>query len=203
MRAFVQARMSSARFPGKVLAPFRGRPMIRQVVDRVAEAVGTDGVVVATSREASDDPLAAYLAAEGVPVHRGALDDVVGRFQSCLEAHPCDWFVRICADSPLLDPAVVRLVTAHADRADLDLVTNVFPRTFPHGHSVEMVRGARFAALDRGTLTAHQREHVTRVFYDRPGDYRILNVESGDPARAQSIFTVDTLEDLRRLEPVS
>ena len=32
MRAFVQARMLSRRLPGKVLAPFRGQPVIRHVL---------------------------------------------------------------------------------------------------------------------------------------------------------------------------
>jgi spore coat polysaccharide biosynthesis protein SpsF len=41
IHVFIQARMSSRRFPGKVLAPFRGHPIIWHVLERVAQALPT------------------------------------------------------------------------------------------------------------------------------------------------------------------
>ena len=55
--AVVQARMTSARLPGKVLRPLAGVPMLARLLDRLAGASTLDGVVVATSDEASDDPI--------------------------------------------------------------------------------------------------------------------------------------------------
>ena len=49
--------MSSQRFPGKVLAPFKGKPLIAAVIGQVTQAVPADAVVVATSGEPADDPL--------------------------------------------------------------------------------------------------------------------------------------------------
>jgi len=189
--------MSSARFPGKVLAPFRGRPLLASVVERVARAV--PAVVVATSEDPSDDPLAAYAPKLGVDVFRGPLDDVLGRFQGAARAFPCEAFVRISADSPWMDPDVLRRVLAEF-REDLDLATNVHPRTFPKGHSVEVLRTSTFLAIDAAALTPEQREHATLVYYQSPGRFRLRNVSSADPALAAKNFCVDTLEDLRRLE---
>jgi len=191
--------MSSSRFPGKVLAPFRGDPIVLHVVRAVGEALGADKVVVATSAEPSDDPLAAYLEGLGVPVFRGALDDVLGRFQACLDAYPCDWMLRVCADSPLLDPEVIRLVLDAAGD-DVDVVTTTSPRTFAKGQNVELVREAVLLGLDGPELTAEDREHVTRFLYLHPERYRIRNVESGDPAPVGRSLVVDTVEDLKRLE---
>src|SRR5712675_887192 len=98
IRAFIQARMSSARFPGKVLAPLDGEPIIAQVIKRVSQAVGRDRITVATSDDRSDDPLACYVDQLGISVYRGSLNDVFSRFRSCLEAYPCTWFFRVCAD---------------------------------------------------------------------------------------------------------
>ena len=108
LAVFVQARMSSRRFPGKVLAPFRGKPILDHVVDAARRGVPDVPVVVATSRETSDDPVAHHMAARGVACFRGELDDVVRRFTACLAEHPCAFVVRICADSPLVDERVVR-----------------------------------------------------------------------------------------------
>src|SRR5438128_10889412 len=108
LRAFIQARMNSERFPGKVLAPLWGTPIISHVISRVSGAVSLSHVTVATSTERSDDPLAKYLQSEGVSVFRWPLDDVFQRFRLCLEEYPCDWFFRICSDYPLLYHPVIR-----------------------------------------------------------------------------------------------
>lgn len=193
--------MSSSRFPGKVLAPFRGRPLIAHVLDQIGRALRREDVILATSSEPSDDPLDAYVREQGVRVFRGPLDDVFARFQQCVATYPCARFFRICADSPLLDG---RLFTAMLDTAEqqeqVDLVTNVFPRTYPKGQSLELVTAATFLRIDASTLTADEREHVTRVFYNSPSRFRIVNVRSADPALSGTSVAVDTLEDLRALE---
>lgn len=200
VRAFIQARMSSARFPGKVLAPLKGQPIIGHVISQVARVLPPDRITVATSIEQSDDPLAYYVHALGISVHRGSLDNVFERFQSCLQAYPCAWFFRICADSPLLSSAVFGQVLAHIGTPDVDLVTNVQVRTFPKGQSVEMIKSATFAGIDSTRLSEEEREHPTKVYYDHPTDFKIMNIESGDPGLAQVNVAVDTLEDLHRIE---
>lgn len=192
--------MSSRRFPGKVLAPFRGRPLIWHVVTSVSRALPGVPVVVVTSGEPSDDPLVAYLASLEVAVFRGPLDDVFERFRLCVAEHPCDWILRLSADSPTLDAGVLQTVVAHATRADCDLVTTIFPRTFPKGQNAELIRVATFLGIDTAELSLEDREHVTPFFYRHADRFRIASVESGDSAMAAESLAVDTVEDLRRLE---
>lgn len=198
VRILVQARMSSRRFPGKVLTPLAGRPMIDHVLERCARFSEPGAVVLATSVDPSDDPLARHVAALGYPVYRGDLADVVARFQGCLRAHPCEWFVRISGDSPIIDPGLIAGVVCRRDEA-YDLVSNVRVRTFPSGQSVEVVRTRAFLALDTPSLTDEEREHVTLVFYRRPG-YRIRSIESRDPSLGGQHLSVDTEQDLQRVE---
>jgi spore coat polysaccharide biosynthesis protein SpsF len=198
-RAFIQARMSSRRFPGKVLAPFRGKPLIEHVVAAVRSALPEVPCLVVTSVHPTDAPLAAYLASIGVPSFRGPLDDVFGRFRAALAEHPCEQVYRFCADSPLLSGASIRAVAGHAAEP-WDLVTTIFPRTFARGHNAELIRTATLAAIDPAGLSPEEREHPTQTFYRHPDRYRILNVESGDPSLAETSYCVDTVEDLMRLE---
>ncbi|MHB8643775.1 MAG: cytidylyltransferase domain-containing protein [Gaiellaceae bacterium] len=198
VRAFVQARMSSRRFPGKMLAPLHGEPLIVHVVRAAGHIVGPENVVVATSSDRSDDPLALYLESIGTVVERGPLDDVIGRFRLCAERHPCDWILRVCGDSPRFDVEIGRRVVEAAE-ATLDLVTSVFPRTVPHGHSAELIRAASLAALPDDELDAEDREHVTRFFYRNPERFTIRNLDLSDVTTADE-SVVDTIEDLHRLE---
>jgi hypothetical protein len=128
VRAFVQARMSSRRFPGKVLAPYRGWPVIRHVMAAVTEAFGDRvPLTVLTSVEPSDDPLVAYLEHLGVDVFRGPLDDVFERFRQCLCGRPCAWMLRLNADTydesdeirPMLEHAVSRWHPTLVDDPDV------------------------------------------------------------------------------------
>ena len=200
VRAFIQARMSSTRFPGKVLAPLNGRPIIAQVISQMAEVMPADQITVATSTEPSDDPLVSYVQYLGISVYRGSLDDVFGRLQLCLKQYPCTWFFRVCADSPFLDSSLFQSMLRYRQKLDIDLVTNVYPRTFPKGKSVEMLNAATFAKIDPNQLSSEEKEHLTKVYYLHPTKFRIINLESPDPSLAEKSFAVDTLEDLRRLE---
>ena len=160
-------------------------------------------ITVATSSHQSDDPVGTYVRGLGASVFRGSLEDVVGRFQACLQEHSCDWLLRLCADSPLLDTELLRTMLSYAGRADLDLVTNIFPRSFPKGKTIEMLRAATFAGLDSSRMSVEQREHLTRFYYDNPDRFRIENVESDGPNLAHVNLSVDTIDDLRRLESFS
>jgi spore coat polysaccharide biosynthesis protein SpsF (cytidylyltransferase family) len=200
VRAFIQARMSSRRFPGKVLAPFRGEPLIHSVIRAVEHALPNIPIVLATSLHPSDDPLAAYVATLEIPVFRGPLERVFDRFLGCAKAYPCRWILRVNADSPLLGPSPLQAVVAHVNTPGLDLVTTTFPRTFPRGQNAELIRVGAMRTIALDAMTPDDQEHVTQFFYRNTGRFRVLNVESGDPSLAAQSFAVDTLDDLHRLE---
>jgi spore coat polysaccharide biosynthesis protein SpsF len=200
IHAFVQARMSSHRFPGKVLAPLRGEPIIRHVLRAVDRALPEIPTIVLTSSEPCDDPLVAYVSALQVPIFRGPRDDVLERFRLCATRHPCDFILRVCADSPLLDAEVLRAVVARAQRGDCDLVTTTFPRTFPRGRNAEAIRTSALTTMPASELTAADREHVTAFFYRHAERYRIANVASHEPDLAEISLAIDTVDDLHRIE---
>ena len=200
IRVFIQSRMDCARFPGKALAPFRGRPIIASVIERVTQAIPPSQVTVAMSDQRSDDPLSCYVRDLGISVHRASLDNVFSQFRSCLERFPCRWFFRINADSPLLDSAVLRTMTTYAAREDIDLVTNLSPRTFPRGHCAEMLLSETFARIDASRLTVEEKEAATKIYYNNPTEFRIINVQSGNPKLAVVSLCIDAIEDLKRLE---
>jgi len=198
--AIIQARMSSARLPGKVLMPLLGVPVLERVVRRVRLANELDVVVVATSTETSDDAVAAKCEAMRVCCVRGDLDDVASRMLKAAHALRLDAFVRVCADSPLIDPA---LVGEAADRIrvldGVDVVTNVLPRTYPRGQSVEAIRTQALLKALESMDDDSEREHVTRHFYRRRGSFRVERMIS--PMEGTDVsMALDEAEDVARLE---
>ncbi len=194
-----QARMGSARLPGKVLREAGGRPLLAHHVDRLTACREPDRVVVATSTHGSDDPIEAWCRSAGVRCRRGALDDVAARFAQVAQAEQLDAFVRVCADSPLIDPALVDRATA-AFRADpVDVVTNLHPRTWPPGQSVEVVDTRAFLRAAPRMDGPDDREHVTRWFYRHASNYRVHNLTSDRDYNGLRM-AVDTPEDLDWLD---
>ena len=193
----IQARMSSARLPGKVLAPMHGRPMLAWLVESLSRC-GLP-LALATSIEPSDDPLASFCAESSLPCIRGPLDDVAARFALAVEQLGCDAFVRISADSPLLDPRLVDRAVALFRETKPDLVTNVFPRSYPKGQSVEVLSAMAFGRACGLMSTHSHREHITSLFYERSDEFRLENFSSGeDWGKLQT--SVDTPEDFALAE---
>ncbi len=190
--------MRSSRLPGKVLRELGGRAILEHLLERLGRARSIDRVLVATSVDPSDDPIAARCAGLGVACHRGSLDDVAGRFAEAVDRYELSSLVRVSADSPFLDPAVVDRVVA-ALVPGIDLATNVHPRTFPRGQSVEAITSEAFRrALGLMDLPG-DREHVTPALYRHADRFTIRNVcaETDD---SDLRMVVDDAADLERAE---
>ncbi len=120
-----------------------------------------------------EGPLGNYLATRDEIVVAGPEEDVAARFVKAIEAYPCDAFIRICGDSPMVHPALI----------DFLIMFNTVTRpTFVHvdlgirGTIVELVRTQDF--LEGVPMFGKDlREHVTLAY-------------------KMDSFLVDTMQDL-------
>ena len=192
--AVLQARMSSTRMPGKVMAPVLGEPMIWRQIERMRRARTLSKIVVATSTAASDDALAGFLLGRGCSVYRGDLSDVLARFGACAAAWNPDYVVRLTADCPLIDAAVIDAAVTLAVTAGADYASNCGRRSYPDGLDVEVIAVDALAAGDREATEAYDREHVTPFIRSRPARFRQADlVQSRDLSELR--WTVDRPED--------
>jgi len=199
--AILQARVGSARLPGKVLADLAGQPMLLRQAERIAASHRIDRLVVATSTSPQDDPLAILCAKAGIACHRGALDDVLDRVHAAAKAQAADWVVRLTGDCPLIDPAVIDLVIETATNSGADYVTNAVEPTWPDGLDVEVARIEALDAAWREATLPSEREHVMPFIRNRPDRFRIVHVRQ-DEDLSDLRWTVDEPEDLEFVRAV-
>ncbi len=193
--AIIQARMSSSRFPGKVLADLAGLPMVVFMARRVMQCAALDRVILATSDEASDDPLAHTANAHGLNVFRGPLDDVLGRFALVQGAERADVIVRMTGDCPLAEPSVIGDLVALRQAQQADYASNVDPRSYPHGLDCEIFTADALARAQANARNAHDREHVTPWMRSEDANLRRANLQrSVDDSTVR--LTVDHPADL-------
>jgi len=195
--AILQARMTSSRLPGKVMAPVLGEPMIGRQIERLRRSRLIDKLMVATSTDPSDDALAAYCEGLDVTVYRGSLNDVLERYRVAAGLFPkATAVVRLTADCPLTDPELIDSVIEHHHQVDADYTSNTLgARTYPHGLDAEVIRPRVLQEAADLATDAYEREHVTPYIYRRPETYKLAGV-----ARHKSLaalrWTVDLPADM-------
>lgn len=194
--------MSSRRLPGKMLAPIAGRPLLAWLIERLSACTTLDGIILATSDHPSDAPLAELAEKLGIPCYRGPLDDVAMRFIQTIDVFGLPSFVRICGDSPLIDPALVDYAVRLFEAGPCDITTNVHPRSFPKGQSVEVVNSAAFKAAYAAMTENEEREHVTSWFYNHTAEAAITNFTARRDMSSIRLC-VDTAEDLASIRALA
>lgn len=193
--AIIQARMSSTRLPGKIMADLEGRPLLARVVERARAARSLDQVTVATTDCAADDRVAEFCKIEQIPVFRGSEDDVLDRFHQAAEKFHANVVVRLTADCPLLDPAVIDRVVRSFQQGHYDYVSNTLEPTYPDGLDTEVFSAAALEKAWREAKLKSEREHVTPYIWKNPGLFRLLNVKN-DTDLSGLRWTVDEPQDL-------
>lgn len=195
--AIVQARMGSTRLPGKVLRPLLGAPMLQRQLERLRRSARLDDIVIATSTRIEDDALEQFAINQGVQVVRGSENDVLQRFLLAAHASRAELIVRITADCPMIDGAVVDRVieVAQSASSEVDFVSNTLQRSFPRGLDTEVFFLDVLMRLDRCASSAPAREHVTYHLYQEAAAlYRTRQVVA-EKNHSNLRWTVDTEDD--------
>lgn len=200
--AIIQARMSSTRLPGKVLMPVMGKPLLGHMVERVRPATEVDELVVATSTEASDDPIARWCGDNGVKVVRGSLSDVLARYYfGALSLHPTpQTIVRLTADCPLHHHAVVDFAVKEFHRRRVDYFSNSYPPDFEDGFDVEVFTLRALKHAHEHATEAHDREHVMPYIIKINSQFTRAFVKYRDNYRYK--LSVDSLEDFKAVAAI-
>lgn len=190
----IQARMSSSRLPGKVLMKAKEKTILEWVLDSVRQSRLLDHIVVATSNDPSDDVIEKVVSSLGYSVFRGSLEDVQSRFIQATEKYGYNQFVRICADSPLIDHRIIDKAVQNFFEEDVDIMTNTQNRTYPKGCSVEVVQLAALKHSREVAFNPRVAEHVTQGIYARKEVFKIGEFHHHTNLGCENLC-VDTKED--------
>ena len=221
--AIIQARMSSKRLRGKVLMQLAGIPVLEHVVQRVSYCKTINQVVVATSSDISDDDIETWCINHKVECFRGNLDDVLDRFYQAAKHYQAEAIVRITADCPVIDPAIVDEVVEGYQVGSFEFYG--LAGEFPDGLDCTVFS---FSAIERAWNEAalpSEREHVGpyieknpeifksgvlvkfkgmshhRWTLDEPDDFKLLSFIFNELYEKDSIFYTHQIMKLLEINP--
>ncbi len=193
----IPIRLASERLPGKALLDVAGRPAVHHLLDRACACryVAPRDVVVCTTRDAVDDPLAEAVEAYGASVYRGPTDDLIRRLGEAVAAFAFDHVVEadgddLCCAAEYMDKCFEAL--AAGDGPDVVTCSGL-----PLGAAP---RGFIAAAMERVMAHCETEANDTGFFYlfTRTGlcRERAIERESDDHRHEQARLTLDYPEDL-------
>ena len=199
MRALlIQARLSSERFPGKMLAPIVCRvPLVEYVYRRSRTSKQADVVAVITSTDKTDDALFSYCRDHDIKIFRGALNNVLDRYIKAAEFFKADVVCRVCGDSPFVDTGLIDKMFEIQAHEGIDYVAPE-RRTCIAGLTSEVVtvpalgRAAKDASLEES-------EHVTLFLKNNRDKFKMKFLNAGMKPEVSGLtsLTVDYPGDLK------
>lgn len=190
--AIIQARMTSTRLPGKVMMEICGRPMIDHLLERLSLCKKIQIIVLATTTNREDDPLADHVQKKRIPLYRGSEQDVLDRYYQAARQFGVTDIMRITADCPLLDPEICdRLIGAYFNEKVDYIVT---AQTFAEGLDGEVFSFEILGKAWKEARLKTERDHVTQYFHNHKNIFK-MSILQNDTDDSKYRFTVDEEND--------
>lgn len=200
----VQARITSARLPGKALMEIQGKPVLWHVLERLRRSSKTGKIVLAIPDTKKNDILRDFAKSYGAVCVRGNENDVLARYMKAARLFSFDTIVRITGDCPLIDPEIIdEVIERHTSNMLADYTSNTLKRTFPRGLDVEIFSFRALARAHKEAKQPHEREHVTPYLYEHPKLFTLQNVSAKKLYRRPDIrITLDTKKDFLLIKKI-
>ena len=127
---------------------------------------------------------------------------MLDRFWQCAKRYKADFIVRVTADDPLKDPAIIiNALEICASAPEIDYASNTLQPSYPEGLDIEVVR---YHALERAANEAtlpSEREHVTPYIWNHPDRFELRNFRM-QPDLSHWRWTVDKPADLEMIRKI-
>ena len=198
------ARMSSKRYPGKVLTLIKNKILLDIIIMRVRKKFKNMLIIVNTSTNKSDEPIVDFCEKRNIKYFRGSLKNVFKRTIDCCKKFELDYFIRICSERPLIDSSMVyKMYKILKKKNNYDLITNQFPRTVPIGLSCEIAKSTIFTKINPFGLSKSSQEHIFDHFYKNSKKYKIFNYSDNFYNKLINIkLSLDTKSDFLRIKKI-
>tara|TARA_B100000282_G_scaffold242449_1_gene185473 strand:+ start:14085 stop:14780 length:696 start_codon:yes stop_codon:yes gene_type:complete len=197
------ARSNSKRLKKKVLREIGGIPLVLIVFSRVRKVFPKNKIVIATSKNRFDDNLVKICKKNNIKFFRGNLNNVLQRGIQCCNKFNFDSFMRVCSDRPFFYYELANKMKKKFREGQYDIVTNVFPKTFPKGLTCEFIKFNTLKKANEKDLTKKEQEHMINYFYKNSKNFSIKNYRSKFGIRYKDLnLSIDNIKGLNMSEKI-
>ena len=199
MLCLVQARVTSKRLPGKMIKKINGNSILEILIDRLKLSKRISEIIILTSKNKSDNSIVQICKLKKIKFYRGPLNNVAKRFYEIDKKKNTKSFIRICGDSPLIDHNLIDKAISKFNLKKHDLLTNIFPRTYPKGQSIEIINSKTYKDYFSSFKKKNHKEHVTTYFYDNFKKFKMYKLKN-NVNQSNINLSIDTIEDFDKMK---
>jgi len=196
----IQARYNSKRLPGKVCLKILDKELLLHVYNNCKKSC-LKKIYVITSKNKSDKPIIDLCKKNKIKYFKGSLTNVYLRYLQAIKKFKLDGFVRITGDSPLINYKIIDKAIKKFSKKKPDIITNVLPRSFPIGQSVEVIDSKIFINNYKNILKKDEKEHITKYFYKNKKDFKIINLKNKRNESKKNL-SINTKKDFFKIENI-
>ena len=135
--------------------------MLKHLVNRLQAVPSIQEIVLASTDNKMDDPLADFALQEGIECYRGSEDDVMLRVIGAAESVRAEVVVEITGDCPIIDPQIIEQTIGMFQVNEADYVSNAHIRSYPDGMDTQVFRLETLKRSASMTDDSLDHEHVS------------------------------------------
>ncbi len=175
--AIIQARLTSSRYPEKVLKKINNRHIIEIIINRLKKSKKLDKIIVAIPIGKKNSKIENILNKifPEIQVVKGSEKNLVSRFvKSSKNLELNTNIIRITADCPFVDFNLLDKMIKIFENKNIDYISNTLDPTFPDGLDIEIFKKKLLIEISKKKLNLHEKEHVTPYIKNK-NSYKKLN----------------------------
>lgn len=201
IHAFIQARISSSRFKGKVLKKILNKPIIELIYSRLLNSKYLDDIIFLIPDTQINSPIKNLLKRKKINFFSGSEKNVLSRYYKSMQKNNSDIIVRITADCPVVDHQLTDKMIKEFLKKDYDYYSNTFLTSFPDGFDIEIFTKKCLKKLFKFAKSSFDKEHVTSFIKKNKNKFNSgYFALSNDYSNFR--LTVDYKEDLKHLRKI-
>jgi len=198
----IQSRFSSSRLPGKALLKIKNKEMVLRQIQRLQHFIDIP-IVLATSTDVTDDPIADLCKKHKIKCYRGPLNNLVQRLIDCAKSHKFKYIIRVGGDDPLIDPECCAKLKIENEKEKQDFIYASCREGWPYGCAAELISLNSLTRILSNTNDSFYLEHTIPYYFDNYKDFKIKKLPSPKNInRPNYYFSVDYEEDFKLINKI-
>lgn len=193
-------RLNSKRLKNKGILKFGNKSVIEIIIDRCLQCINKKNIIIATSKEKSNDNLINLLKKKNLKIFRGSEKNVRERTIKCCSKYKVEGFIRMNADRPFFDYKHLGKMIKIFKSGKYDLVSNRRSLNKSKGLTLEIITFNKFLNV-KNKIKLSDKEHIFNYFYRNEKKYKIKYTKQFN-TNVNINLALDNLKNFKMIEKI-
>ncbi len=171
----IEARLSSSRFPRKILYKIQRYSFLEYLIKRLKLLKTIREIIIAMPDDEQNEEIVLIAKKNKLKYFKGSHQNVIKRMIDAAKKFKCKNIIRITSDCPLIDLDIIKNAIEIFRYNNCDILTNGKIRSFPDGMDVEIFKLDSLIKSYKYAKSKKDREWPTWAMKKKNNKFNIIN----------------------------